>query len=365
MKHHSEHISKNDLIHLINQTDDKLSFVDKDYVYRAVNHAYLKTFNKRVDQIVGKSVWELTGETIFYNMIKPNIDKALNGELLSYEAWFDFPSSPRAYLIVRYAPSFDENDEVTGVIVTSTDITEHKRLEEEKEFYEKLTVHQSKMAQLGDMIGMISHQWRSPLHTLSTYLLQLRYNDDPATNKILDRCESLIEQLSDTIDDLHHFYDEASPKSSISLYKSAEHAISLLQYRIRSEKVQIHLAIPAECYFDYNNSHILHLLTIFIENALDALGQCIQNEKNITLIGECTFDHIIIDIIDNGDGISAALNQNPFDAGITTKSKVGHGYGLYFAHKIITEHLQGEVTLMEPKEGAHFKIKLPKFLNNS
>lgn len=357
MKRLKEFISKDDLINLINQTNDKLSFVDTEYVYRVVNDAYLTTFNTSADQIIGKKVWEVIGEKPFYDIVKSRIDRALLGEEVTYEAWFDFPTAARAYLLVQYRPVVNEHNTITGVTVTATDITERKHLEEEKMFYEKLMLEHSKMAQLGDMIGMIAHQWRAPLHTLSTYLLRLRMESNPKSEETFNRCESLIEQLSGTIDDLYAFYNNDEKPTAIQA--SIEQAITLLQHRIRSEHIVIHQEISNSCVFYASNSNLLHILIILIENAIDALHRCNQNKKTIYISGTCDTDHIVIDIRDNGDGISAHIMEKLFDVGTSSKTSSGHGYGLYFAKKIVTEYLHGSIKLLPSEEGAHFRIIIP------
>lgn len=361
MKRIKELLDKDDLINLINQTHDKLSFVDTEYVYRVVNSAYLTTFNTTANQIIGKKVWDVIGEKPFYEVVKPYIDRALLGEEIVYEAWFDFSTASRAYLIVQYRPVYNDDRIITGVTITTTDITERKRLEEEKMFYEKLMLEHSKMAQLGDMIGMIAHEWRAPLHTLNTYLLRLRTESNPKSEETFDRCESLIEQLSGSIDKLYAFCNDDETLTTI--HTSIEQAIALLHHRIRSERIVIHQDIADSCMFSPHNSNLLHIFIILIENAIDALQACDQSEKTIHISGTCDTHQIAIDFRDNGDGVSADIIEKLFRVGTSSKASSGHGYGLYFAKKIIAEYLHGTIDLLDSKEGAHFRITIPIFEN--
>lgn len=362
MNYINENIRKADLMYLIDHTSIQFSFVDRDYIYRVVNKAYIKNFNKSLDQIIGKNVAELLGNAMFDNIAKPRLDRALMGETVEYEAWFEFPYSQRSYKFVRYIPAHNNNGEIIGVVVSATDMTERKQLEEDRVFYEKLMLNQSRMAQIGEMIAFIAHQWRGPLNTLSTYLLRLKMDQNPTSSnsEIFERCETIISSLSDNIEDLYNFYSLKDTKHTRQLNSVANQAVSLLQHRISAENVVVKIDIPDDCTVDHDRSHLLHIFIVFLENAIDALHQTSQLYKQITIEAKCNATEILIDIHDNGNGISSDIAHCIFDAGVTTKSDTSHGHGLYFAHKIITNYLAGSIEILPSEEGAWFRIKIPK-----
>lgn len=363
MKRITDIVSKPDLIHLINQTDDRLSFVDRNYVYRIVNYAYLKAFNKSIDEIVGHPVQDVVGAEVFETIIKPKLDRAFSGEEIRYEAWFDFPNSVRSYLVVRYRPSFDSDGTVMGVSVTSTDITELKQLEEEKLLYEKKVFQQSRMEQLGEMIAFISHQWRGSLHTISTYLLRLRMEMEKCSNtvsdELFDRCETLFEQLSEHIEEVHSLYRQNDSSKEIKLHTAATQAVSILQPRLRAEHIHVDITIPENYIVSSNNTHLVHIFVVLLENSIDALKQTKQENKQIHIDALCESGTITIDFRDNGDGVSAEIAHQLFSPGTSTKELSEHGYGLYFARQIITHNLKGTIALIPDDRGAWFRIVLP------
>jgi PAS domain S-box-containing protein len=364
MKQFSEHISKYGLIDLINQTDDKLSLVDRDYIYRAVNQAYVRTFSRPIEEIIGKPVWDIIGRNVFETVARPYLQRALSGEEIRYEAWFDFPDAGRSYLIVRYSPALDENGEVYGVVVTSTDITERKQLEEEKLFYERSMLDQARMAQLGEMITFIAHQWRGPLNTLSSYLLRLRMTPEPsaktANEEILERCESLIEQLSLSIEDLYTIYRPNGSANTIELRNIIDHAVTLLQYRLDSQHIAVSVEFGGTHAAASYRSEFVQVLVVFIENAVEALTRSNQPHKQITIRVRSEDTATSVDIIDNGEGIDTAVEKTLFEAGVTTKASHEHGYGLFFARKIIAEQMGGSVRLIPGARGGHFHIVIPR-----
>jgi PAS domain S-box-containing protein len=114
---------------IISSTNDHMSFINKDYIYQAVNLVYLKAHNKSLEEIVGHSVYELLGKELFENTVKHNLDRCLNGEEINYQAWFDFSSFGRRFMDVSYYPYYETGGAVSGVVVSSHDITERKKAE--------------------------------------------------------------------------------------------------------------------------------------------------------------------------------------------------------------------------------------------
>jgi PAS domain S-box-containing protein len=127
---------------IIAATSDQMSFLDRNYVYRAVNSAHLKSHKRTRREIIGHSVSELIGEDLSGPLIKEKLDRCLAGEEIHYHVWFNFAGSGRRYMEMAYYPFRDIDESVSGIIVSGHDITERKRKEDElhrhREHLEKL-----------------------------------------------------------------------------------------------------------------------------------------------------------------------------------------------------------------------------------
>ncbi len=117
--------------HIVNSAGELLALVDADYTYVLVNDAYLQAHDQERGEIVGRSVASLLGEEVFLATVKPKLDRALQGNVLHYENWFEFAGAGRRFMDVRYYPHSNGHGQVTGVIVSSRDITDRKKLEDE------------------------------------------------------------------------------------------------------------------------------------------------------------------------------------------------------------------------------------------
>ena len=132
-EHHLETLRMYELI--ISTVKDPMSIVDRNYVYQEVNQAYLDTFAKKREEIVGYTVEDLLGSEAFYNIVKPRLDRCFQGEEVYYEAWLDTYPGNKACLSVYYHPYLDTRGEVQGVVVNVRDVTERKHAEDVLKHY--------------------------------------------------------------------------------------------------------------------------------------------------------------------------------------------------------------------------------------
>lgn len=364
MNSFTEHTSKAHLFKLIDQTDDKLSFVDRDYIYRAANKAYIKEFSQSFEEIIGHHIQDIVGSNIFETIIKPNLDKAFMGEEIYYETWFDFSAVKRSYLIVRYHPEYGDNGEIIGVVVTATDITKRKMMEDEKVIQDKLLLEQARLAQIGEMVSFIAHQWRRPLHTLSTYLLRIQQELEKEScywlDEVFERSEAILEHLSESIESLYSFHNEQF--GAVQVKTLLEEVRRFLQPQLNAANIIMENNIAENIIIHENipNSRMMHLFLVFIENAIEALERSDIAPKKIILNGYEEKEAFIIDIQDNGNGVRSDIVHRIFEMGISSKENGAHGFGLYFARKIITDQLGGKVSLIPTDRGGWFQLTFPK-----
>lgn len=111
---------------IVSSSTDMLGFLDKEYVYHTVNDAYVNAFDLDYDTIVGNNAEYVFGTDFFHSVIKPQVEICMQGQIVSYQEWFDFPKTGKCYMDVSYYPHYNNSQQIDGFIVNARNITEQK-----------------------------------------------------------------------------------------------------------------------------------------------------------------------------------------------------------------------------------------------
>jgi len=262
-----------------------------------------------------------------------------------------------------------EKDYIIGV---SQDITEIKKLEEEKHQKEELLYQQSKMAAMGEMIGNIAHQWRQPLSTISTastgVKLQKEMNclSDSQLNTALDAINNSAQYLSQTIDDFRGFLNPNNYQNEFNISDILNKSFKLVDAQFTAKNIEIIKNIKSYELLTIENELIQVLINI-LNNARDILITK-EKQRRLIFINAYKEDNIsYVEIIDNAGGIKDNIIDRVFEPYFTTKHQSnGTGIGLYMSHDIIKNHLNGSLIVCNEDYiyegieyiGAKFTIKI-------
>lgn len=282
-----------------------------------------------------------------------------------------------------------ENKKAKSFLGTCQDITDIKRLEEEKNQKEHMLMQQSKLAAMGEMTSAIAHQWRQPLNSIGFIIQDLisayKHNEFDE-NYLYEAKKEVMEQLkymSDTIDEFRKFFKKDEPKTEFNLLNTIEdinrlyiaqltsHRISLI-FKVEGKVVKNIDEVENRSSYNIRNQEgqLKQVILNCVSNAKDAILNLDKPSKIQTRIVvqlQKLNDGVEISISDYAGGISKEDVPRIFEPYFTTKS-MGTGLGLYICKSICEKSLEAEIeykqNLYEEEgkiyEGATFVIKLIK-----
>lgn len=262
---------------------------------------------------------------------------------------------------------FKNRELQTNFILSITDISEIKALERKQKESEKLLLAQSRMADMGEMIGAIAHQWRQPLNTLGLLVQDVPYcvkNSEMSIEYANEFNKSAMEQISfmsNTIDDFRNFFKIDKQLVNFSLAEQVKNTLSLVQDMYKTHGISIiTLEKSAPIVTGYPNELSQAILNI-LSNAKDAFEELNTKQRRIVVtVGE-TDKYGKLTIEDSAGGISKNVIDRIFEPYFTTKPEgKGTGIGLYMSKTIIETNMKGRLTVHNNEDGAVFTIKIPK-----
>ncbi|QKF66175.1 7TMR-DISM-7TM domain-containing two-component system sensor histidine kinase [Arcobacter venerupis] len=238
-----------------------------------------------------------------------------------------------------------------------------KILVNEKNEKEKLLIHQSKLASMGEMINNIAHQWRQPLTHLGfiNMNLQLAYEDNPIDKKYLK--EKIIESnaqldfMSKTIDNFSDFYLLNKQKELFLISNAVKKALDIMEPIFENNKIEFKFNVIKDKQINAYENEFSQVILNLLTNAKDILlSRNIENPQ-ITITIDEKNDLSVTSIFDNAGGIENKYQNKIFEPYFTTKQK-GSGIGLYMSKMIIQSHFKGKIKVLNTNKGACFSIEV-------
>jgi len=229
--------------------------------------------------------------------------------------------------------SLIENEEQYGAVAIFRRKTE----------LENVTKELMNIKQYANGLRAQTHEFTNKLHTISG-LLQLNHVEEALT--LIQ--ENFNQQLQ-IPGERAKFIDDPSIQA----------LIVAKQYQAKEKGIQFSLQEESQLNGTVSSVYQDVLLKV-VGNLLDNAFQAVMHSPEVSLFMTDMGEDIIIEVDDNGSGISAGQEETIFQEGYTTKTSNDNGKGLSIVQKAV-HLLQGRI-FIEPSElgGARFVVIIPK-----
>jgi len=234
---------------------------------------------------------------------------------------------------------------------------------QKREASEQILLRKYRMANMGEMIDAIAHQWRQPLAQGNMILLNMEEELDNKTyieEKIAELAK-LNEHMSQTIEDFRQLLYESKSKTTFESHTLIDDVLVLMKNQLQDIDVQYTNKVSRKI-VGYKNE-LTQVLIILLSNAIDILEIRKVKDKQILLNIEEDEEHIVLQIEDNAGGIDVSIKDTLFNPYTTSKSlSGGTGLGLYIGKIIIEDNMQGSLGVQDGLQGARFTLRIKREL---
>ena len=348
---------------LLDTIPNPIYYKNIDGKFLGCNTSFANLVNCTREEIIGKTAYD------FFPYKIANANTLIDKELLqtfstsTSEFTFHTPTSEMKHIILNKAVYKNIDGTVGGIVCIMDDITERVQ---QKQFL----IQQSKLAEMGDMVAAIAHQWNEPLVELSALVQDIQTSyllnelKDVNVKDFVNDSMVQIKYMSKTLSDFRNFLKPSTKKKLFSISKALNEINEIIGKQIFYSNIKMNFNYENKneelLIYGYENEFKQVLLNL-INNAKNKIVEKIRENKekaNINInIKRCS-NFNTIEIVDDGGEIDERIINSIFDPYFTTKED-GTGFGLYMAKVIVEDKMRGTINVRNEGQNVVFTIKLP------
>ncbi len=296
-----------------------------------------------------------------------------------YESVFQRSDGTRFPVLIIEAPLIDARGVQTGYMSAIIDLTEQRRVEELNRASQDKLQATARLATVGEMASLISHELNQPLAAIASYasgtLNLLQHDAHPAADADIagairriaeqaERAGRVIRSVADFVRRRDQVREMVAPQRLID-------GINTL-LTLQAKKQGIRLAIdvaPGTPAVHCDRTMVEQVLLNLARNGMQAMPLGDPSTASGLRLLRIAFAPVPeregapprwvrIDVIDHGQGLSAEAAERLFTPFFTTKAE-GMGLGLSLCRTVVEQH--GGVLTCEPSapRGMRFSFTLP------
>ena len=179
--------------------------------------------------------------------------------------------------------------------------------------------------------------------------------DSLTTVDLLEEIEQSTVRISDLIGAVKSYtYMDRGAYQEVDIHRDLDNTLMILKNRLSNITVERDYAADLP-HLIARGGALNQVWTNLIDNAIDAM----QGNGTLRLITRCENDYIMVEVADNGLGISDDAREHLFEPFFTTKDiGSGTGLGLVTSHRIIQDH-KGSIEFWSEPGNTRFIVRLP------
>ena len=369
---------------IVNRISDSYLVLNENLLITDFNSTFLKTFNLSASDIREENILEFLSTHKQYDMNLPKLENSLNrvkhsSETIVFEQHF---KKINKYFTVEINNILVKGNSL-GILMLFKDITQHKLDMQALKDNKDILIERERFAYLGQLIGGIAHNLKSPIMSISgateglTDLIK-EYEESIVDKDVtiddhlaiandmkdwISKIKSYLEYMSDIITAVKGQAVALSENAvdSFTVEELTKRVDILMKHELKKALITLNLdlKVPTSLMIHGNINGLVQVINNMISNAIQAYKG--KEGQTIDLIITQEKNDVIVSVRDYAGGLPKEVQEKLFKEMITTKGKDGTGIGLFMSYSNIRAHFNGDITYStEEGKGTIFNIILPQ-----
>lgn len=369
---------------IVNRISDSYLVLNENLLITDFNSTFLKTFNLSASDIREENILEFLSTHKQYDMNLPKLENSLNrvkhsSETIVFEQHF---KKINKYFTVEINNILVKGNSL-GILMLFKDITQHKLDMQALKDNQDILIERERLASLGQLIGGIAHNLKSPIMSISgateglTDLIK-EYEESIVDKDVtiddhlaiandmrdwISKIKSYLEYMSDIITAVKGQAVALSENTvdSFTVEELTKRVDFLMKHELKKALITLNLdlKVPTSLMIHGNINGLVQVINNMISNAIQAYKG--KEGQTIDLIITQEKNDVIVSVRDYAGGLPKEVQEKLFKEMITTKGKDGTGIGLFMSYSNIRAHFNGDITYStEEGKGTIFNIILPQ-----
>lgn len=368
---------------VVNRMSDSYIILNENYVVTDFNNTFLNTFKLKDENIRDKNIIKFLEHHQDYGVNIAEFKQYLNSvkgrtETVSFEQGI-LPFNK--FFTVEINNIMDKNN-FLGILILFKDITQHKQDIQTIQNNQDMLMEKERLASLGQLIGGISHNLKTPIMSISgaaeglTDLINeydASIGDPEVTN---NDHHAIANDMREWITKIHSYTAYMSDiitavkgqAVNLSENENNEFTVDELFKRVNilmkheisnaSLTLAIDVQVPSATTLVGDINSLVQVINNLITNAIQSYNG--RKGEEIKVLAQKLDNNLIISVIDHGCGMTKEVQDKLFNTMITTKGKNGTGLGMFMSYSTIKGHFNGDITFeTEVNKGTTFNVILP------
>jgi PAS domain S-box-containing protein len=355
-----------------------VAITDPELVIIDVNNAFCKLLGYGKEELIGKKNLTALSHEDDVAQSLAMVNRLRSREIDHYCLEKRYLAKNGAVIdaLVYVRGMYNQKGEYEGATGTVLDISQRKRVEEERLSLERQMLHAQKMESLGVLAGGIAHDFNNILTSIvgNTDLALMRLNPESPAIENIKRIETSAVRATDLARQMLAYSGKGKfVVESIDLNRLIEEMGHMLEVSI-SKKALLRFDLARHLpSVEVDATQIRQIVMNLVINASEALGEhpgtiavstgCLRCDRKDLQTNWLNADidegnYVYLEVADTGCGMDKETQAKLFDPFFTTKF-TGRGLGMAAVQGIVRGHKGAINVYSEPGQGSTFKILLP------